>query len=92
MFEVKSTIILTTPEALEEYFNNRVQKISEDKPLQAPTKEIIDSKTLRERLNISEPTELRLRKRKKLPFIYLGSSIRYEWNEVLHALQKQKSR
>lgn len=49
-------------------------------------REIIDSKTLCLRLGITEPTLIKWRNRKKVPFLKLGGSIRYDWNQVCDAL------
>jgi excisionase family DNA binding protein len=52
--------------------------------------EIIDTATLCSRLNITEPTVIRHRKRGKIPFLRIGSSIRYDWNAVVKALESKK--
>ena len=52
--------------------------------------EIIDSKTLMQRLDISEPTLQRWRDRKRIPYIQEDSVIRYNWPKVLEALEKRK--
>ncbi|HLT07972.1 MAG TPA: helix-turn-helix domain-containing protein [Cyclobacteriaceae bacterium] len=51
--------------------------------------DIIDGKELMTRLAISEPTLIRWRKRGKVPFMEIGSSIRYDWFKVLEALEKK---
>jgi len=50
----------------------------------------IDSKELRERLDISEPTEIRYRKSGKIPYLQMEGTIRYLWCDVVKALQKYK--
>ena len=50
----------------------------------------IDTKELCKRLAITEPTVIRWRKKGKIPYLTIGSSIRYDWNAVLTALQVQK--
>lgn len=52
----------------------------------------IDTKELCKRLAITEPTAIRWRKKGKIPYLSIGSSIRYDWNAVLTALQAQKKR
>ncbi len=52
-----------------------------------PGKEIIDTTTLCARLGITEPTAIRHRKRGKIPFLQIGSSIRYDWAAVVKALE-----
>ena len=53
--------------------------------------EIIDTKELCTRLNITEQTILRLRQKDKIPFLLIGDCIRYDWYSVLKATQKNKS-
>lgn len=57
-----------------------------------PEAEIINTEELCNRLNISEPTAIKWRKKGKLPSINVGSSIRYNWVSVVAALEKQKSK
>ncbi|MEJ7740187.1 MAG: hypothetical protein WKF97_22430 [Chitinophagaceae bacterium] len=52
--------------------------------------EIIDRETLCKRLGITEPTVIRHQKRGKIPFLQIGSSIRYDWNAVVQALVSNK--
>lgn len=57
--------------------------------LQAATPpEIIDTPELCRRLDISEPTAIRWRKKKKIPFFSIGASIRYNWVTVVQQLEK----
>lgn len=50
----------------------------------------IDSKELMKRLGISEPTLIRLRKRKEIPYLEVSGHYRYVWFDVLKALQNKK--
>ena len=54
------------------------------------TSEIIDTATLCYRLNITEPTAIRHRKRGSIPFLQIGSAIRYDWPAVIKALENKK--
>ena len=54
----------------------------------APLPEIIDTAELCKRLAISEPTVIKLRK-KKFPHFKLGVLIRYNWPTVVEFLQKK---
>jgi hypothetical protein len=54
--------------------------------------EIINEETLCKRLNITLPTASRWRKRNRLPFMQLGSSIRYNWPQVVAVLENKKMR
>lgn len=51
----------------------------------------INSKELMRRLEISEPTLIRMRKAGKIPFMNIGGQYRYDWEDVLVAL-KSKSK
>ena len=50
----------------------------------------ISPKVFRERLGISEPTEIRMRKRMDIPFLEVGGHYRYIWADVIKALTKMK--
>jgi hypothetical protein len=65
---------------------------SSTKELQIPSRspEIIDTNTLCTRLGITEPTVIRHRKRGLIPFLTIGSSVRYEWHTVIKALENKK--
>src|SRR5690606_2012597 len=52
--------------------------------------EIIDTKTLLTRLDLSEPTVIRYRQKGVIPFLQVGSAIRYDYQKVLEALEKRK--
>lgn len=50
----------------------------------------ITTKELCKFLSITEPTAIRWRKKGKIPFFEIGSAIRYNKNEVMDALRKNK--
>ena len=52
--------------------------------------EIIDTKTLLTRLDLSEPTVIRYRQKGVIPFLQVGSAIRYDYQKVLEALERRK--
>jgi hypothetical protein len=49
--------------------------------------EVIDRKELMKRLAITEPTVIRLEKKSKIPYMVIGSSKRYKWQDVLKATE-----
>lgn len=53
--------------------------------------EIIETMELCSRLSISRQTLIRWSKQRKIPTIRIGSSVRYNYQEVLTALSKTKS-
>lgn len=89
-----NSIIVTTPEALEALIEGTFEKkISQLTALSTPTTsppEIIDTKELIRRLNVTEPTIIRMRKKQILPFMQIGSAVRYNWHAVVKALENKK--
>ena len=55
---------------------------------QKPSAEIICRDELCKRLNITEPTVIRYEKKKKIPSFRIGSAVRYNWPQVVKALEK----
>jgi len=53
--------------------------------------EIINRDELCRRLGITEPTVIRYEKKKKIPAIRIGSSVRYNWPAVVSALENEKA-
>lgn len=49
--------------------------------------EIINRAELCKRLDITEPTVIRWEKKKKIPSFRLGSCVRYNWPNVIKALE-----
>lgn len=64
-----------------------VKQLRNEQPVNDPP---IDSKVLMQRLAISEPTLIRMRKRKEIPFLTVCGQYRYVWAEVVKALQTHK--
>lgn len=56
-------------------------------PQAAPAAEIINTEELCRRLDITEPTAIKWRKRKKIPSFMIGSAVRYNWPEVVKFLE-----
>jgi hypothetical protein len=56
-----------------------------------PEPEIIDTMQLCQKLKMSEPALIKLRKKKKIPFFQVGRNIRYNWPAVVTALEKSKN-
>jgi predicted DNA-binding transcriptional regulator AlpA len=52
--------------------------------------EIIDRPELLSRLKLTEPTLIRMVKRKEIPEIRAGGSCRYNWPKVVKALEKKQ--
>lgn len=52
--------------------------------------EIIDRHELCKRLSITEPTAIRWEKKGKIPSMRIGSSVRYNWQAVIKALERSK--
>ncbi len=86
---------ITTPEELQEVvntaFDSTYQRIVDTTPKKTPI-EVINSATLMERLDISEPTLIRWRQKGKIPFMQIGSAVRYDWYKVLAELEVKKQK
>jgi hypothetical protein len=88
-------LIVTTKEDLQTLITDAVSNCLQQLgslPVNNNQSEIIDGPTLRARLNISVPTEIRHRKRKLYPFMKVGNVIRYNWPEVVKALESKKAK
>lgn len=53
-------------------------------------KEIISRDELCKRLSITEPTAIRWEKKGVIPCFRIGSSVRYNWDEVITALENKR--
>ena len=56
----------------------------------APLEQPVTTNELCEFLRISEPTLIRLKKKRKIPFIEIGGSVRYDKAAVVKALEKKE--
>jgi predicted site-specific integrase-resolvase len=85
-----SEIVVMTQEQLAEFGKNLLEGFIKSMPpiTAVPDKDIISPEELCKRLNISIPTQIRYRKKGKLPWLEIGNQIRYDWNEVLEKLKK----
>lgn len=63
------------------------QELSSIEPEQGPD-EILTRKELCGRLQVTEQTIINLERKGNIPRFFLGSSVRYNWREVLAALNK----
>ena len=54
--------------------------------------EIITQDELCKRLMISKPTIIRWAKKKKIPLIKIGKSVRFNWQSVIEALESQENK
>ena len=61
-------------------------------PGEIKSNEIIDTKELCKRLNITEPTVIRWRKKGVVPFLNIGSSIRFNYEDVIQSLSNSKKK
>ena len=84
---------LTTPEVrqlfrqvLETYFENKNQNNTEASKNEQP----ITTKQLCEFLSITEPTVIRWRKKGKIPYMQIGSALRYDKEAVIKAISEKR--
>jgi Helix-turn-helix domain len=72
---------------------NRLEKIElllAAKASESSLKPPIATKELCKFLNVTEPTLTRYRKRGIIPYLNIGSAIRYDLNKVINALENKK--
>jgi predicted DNA-binding transcriptional regulator AlpA len=80
-----------TPDELTAIIEAAVSRaLGQSRPTPDRNAEIIDREELCRRLNITEPTVIRLEKKGKIPRMEIGTAIRYDWNKVVAALQADK--
>lgn len=79
--------IVANPDELRALFLDVAKEVlASNSPAPVKPVEIIDRKTLISRLDISEPTAIRWQQKGKIPYLKIGSAIRYEWHSVVEAL------
>jgi excisionase family DNA binding protein len=73
---------------------NELKELIKSRPVEQPAAvpEIINTEELCKRLDLSEPTLISWRKKKVIPFMRVGSSIRYNWPKVIEALEKRNAK
>ena len=74
-------VILSRLDQIESKLPGSVANIS------SPPAEIVDTEELCKRLDITKPTLSAWRKKGKIPFLQIGSAIRFNWIAVLAALE-----
>lgn len=86
-------LILTTPEALKLLISEAIdERLAKIPVIQPEVKEIVDNDVLCKRLNVSESTIARMRKRRQIPFMQIGGVIRYDYNAVVKALENKNKK
>ncbi len=82
---------LTTPE-VRELFRKELETFfgSQSTTNSAKSEPPITTKQLCEFLGITEPTVIRWRKKGKIPFMQIGSALRYDKEAVLQAITEKK--
>lgn len=85
---------ITTDEELQSFIGIAINKAFGELTVNAiqghDLVEIIDTKELCIRLNITEPTVIRWRKKGKIPFLQIGSAVRFNYSNVISALEVGK--
>ena len=84
---------LTTPE-VRQIFRDELTKFFPEcqTPTQLPKPEILTGEELCKKLGITIQSVIRWRHKGKIPFLRIGSSIRYDFNKVLEALEVGKKK
>ena len=83
---------LSTPEIRQMFKEELINFFSEPNkdPNQNYTPEIINGDALCKKLGVTIQTLIRWRQKGKIPFLQIGSSIRYDLNKVLDCLEDKK--
>ena len=82
---------LTTPE-IRQMFREELEKFSPQSPILQPKLEILTGEELCKKLGVTIQTLIRWRHKGKIPFLRIGSSIRYDFIKVLEAIEVTKKR
>lgn len=89
-------VILTTQEELEtlvaKVLDSRIAQLTNPSPSLASASEIIDTDTLCRRLGVTEPTIIKHKKKGLIPFMTVGSAVRFNWPLVVKALENKKTK
>jgi len=82
-------VIVMTEQQLTDFAKNLLDAYSLNVSKEvSPPAEILTPEQLRTRLGIGVSTEIRYRKKGKLPWLQIGDVIRYNWIEVLKKITK----
>jgi hypothetical protein len=73
-----------------ENFNATLNQIVQNQTTTTPGPLILTGDQIQEKLNITRQTLFRWRKQKRIPFIQVGSIIRYDFHKIVEALEKNK--
>ena len=88
--------LITTKEDLQivltNAINNAFAEVMNVPALERQAAEIIGTKELCSRLGVTEPTIIRWRKKGKIPWLQLGSSVRFNYPKVIEALESTNKR
>jgi hypothetical protein len=87
---MSQALYIMTEEQIKAFGNQLLEDFLSKMPVigPAPQVELISPEELCKRMNISIPTQIRLRKKGRLPYLEAGNQIRYDWNKVLETLKK----
>jgi excisionase family DNA binding protein len=82
-----------------EHVDQRLERIEQilisivgNEPIKAVIDKPITTRELCEYLGITEPTVIRWRKKGKIPFLQIGSAIRFDKQAVVKALEKKNEK
>lgn len=80
-------------EAISQQLQNILERLNNISANPPPgTFEIITQDELSKRLMISKPTLIRWVKKKKIPVIKIGKSVRFNWQSVIEALESRENK
>lgn len=92
----KQTILFPIPlHRLKELFKEWIKEVldqTDSEPTKPNQEIILDTDQLMLKLGVTRPTLSKWRKENRIPFIQIGSVVRYDLDKVLEALENKKKR
>ncbi len=84
---------LTTPEVRQMFRDELIKFFPEDQAInQLPKPDIMTGEQLCTKLDVTIQTLIRWRHKGKIPYMQIGSAIRYDLNKVLEAIEVSKKK
>ena len=83
-------LVLIKTEDLRQLIRDELTNLPTNKETSKITQQPLTTKQLCEFLGITEPTVIRWRKKGKIPFMQIGSALRYDKEAVIKAISEKK--
>ena len=83
-------IVLIQTDELRQLIRDELNSLAQKKEIDKPVLPPITTKQLCDFLGVTEPTIIRWRKKGKIPFMQIGSAVRFNLSAVISALEVKK--